>query len=276
MNFQVLHNPIIEEKFKLVPGAKPEYLFHGSPISNWYSIMRNGLKNYSGTDMMANGQAHGPGIYMTDSVQFSLSYSYEKTKLSENKLFVIGVVQVLDRESFKKTTSIYVINDDTKILIRYLILTDGTHLPDIQKYIMSDRVAEIKSFNDNINSIIIKRLSKELKLLESLPKVTVSTAPARWTINLDSTYTIEIKFFDSYPTDPPFVRVVQPLILDSPMVDHSGLIRLPELTLKNWNTKITISSLITKIYALLQISKHKPGSYDETKAFENYCQNQFL
>ena len=38
-------------------------MFHGSGINNWYSIVRNGLRNLSNTGMMTAGAAHGAGIY---------------------------------------------------------------------------------------------------------------------------------------------------------------------------------------------------------------------
>jgi len=37
------------------------YAFHGSPIGNWHSILRAGLKNYSNTPKMRCGAAYGPG-----------------------------------------------------------------------------------------------------------------------------------------------------------------------------------------------------------------------
>lgn len=39
------------------------FLFHGSGINNWYSIIRNGLRNLSNTGMMTAGAAYGEGIY---------------------------------------------------------------------------------------------------------------------------------------------------------------------------------------------------------------------
>lgn len=38
-------------------------MFHGSGINNWYSIVRNGLRNLSNTGMMTAGAAYGAGIY---------------------------------------------------------------------------------------------------------------------------------------------------------------------------------------------------------------------
>ena len=39
------------------------YVFHGSAIENWYSIIRNGIRNLSNTHMMTAGAAYGPGVY---------------------------------------------------------------------------------------------------------------------------------------------------------------------------------------------------------------------
>ena len=171
MNFQVIHHPKIEEKFKTI---KPQYLFHGSAIGNWYSIMRNGLKNYSGTNMMAHGAAYGSGIYLSDQASFSLGYSMRGTAYNDDKsqiMYVIGVVQIMDeKENYKKAPNIYVVDDDNKILLRYLILTNGKNLNKVQKYVMIDRVNEISLYNKNITAITIKRLRQELKNIDALSK----------------------------------------------------------------------------------------------------------
>lgn len=63
------------------------YAFHGSGFGNWHSILRVGLKNYSGTDLMSTGksltdvlsqwvgQAYGAGIYLSPSSSTSLGYA---------------------------------------------------------------------------------------------------------------------------------------------------------------------------------------------------------
>jgi poly [ADP-ribose] polymerase 6/8 len=51
------------------------WAWHGSAIGNWHSILRHGLKNFSGTNKQANGAAYGPGIYMAIDSGTSLGYS---------------------------------------------------------------------------------------------------------------------------------------------------------------------------------------------------------
>lgn len=51
------------------------YTFHGSSLSNWFSILYYGLKNYSGTSRQRNGAVYGPGIYMAEDYNTSNSYS---------------------------------------------------------------------------------------------------------------------------------------------------------------------------------------------------------
>ena len=45
-------------------GKTSKLFFHGSLPQNFHSIIRNSLKNYSGTANQTNGAFHGNGIYM--------------------------------------------------------------------------------------------------------------------------------------------------------------------------------------------------------------------
>jgi len=51
------------------------FCFHGSIAANWHCILRQGLKNASGTKLMSSGQAYGPGIYLARDSGTSASYS---------------------------------------------------------------------------------------------------------------------------------------------------------------------------------------------------------
>lgn len=287
INFQVIHNSKIEEKFKT---NKPEYLFHGSAIGNWYSIMRNGLKNYSNTKMMQNGAAYGPGIYLSDKITCSSHYSSQG---SQNKLKIIGVVQILNKEKYKKTSSIYVVDDEEKIILRYLILTNNCYLEDIQKYIMVERTSEIELYNKNNNFILMKRLRQEIKNIEILPKkypqlnkLKININNMRISISFDNNYEIEIIIPDSYPGDPPFVRIVKPIISFNNFINDAGVIRLPELSINKWNSRVKLADIVIKIFELLKISnedKNRKGKknkkkkeYNYDKAYENYCNNLLL
>lgn len=51
------------------------FLWHGSPVDRWHSIIRNGLKNYSNTSHMRCGAACGEGIYFAPDSGTSIGYS---------------------------------------------------------------------------------------------------------------------------------------------------------------------------------------------------------
>ena len=51
------------------------FAFHGSEISNWHSILRNGLYNASNTNLMSTGAVFGPGIYLSPDINTSWSYT---------------------------------------------------------------------------------------------------------------------------------------------------------------------------------------------------------
>lgn len=62
----------VEKKFNI---PNPEYFFHGSPLGNWFSILRNGIKNCSKSKLMANGAAGGSGVYGADNISTPLVYA---------------------------------------------------------------------------------------------------------------------------------------------------------------------------------------------------------
>eukprot|EP00670_Eutreptiella_braarudii_P011494 CAMPEP_0174319472 /NCGR_PEP_ID=MMETSP0810-20121108/8890_1 /TAXON_ID=73025 ORGANISM="Eutreptiella gymnastica-like, Strain CCMP1594" /NCGR_SAMPLE_ID=MMETSP0810 /ASSEMBLY_ACC=CAM_ASM_000659 /LENGTH=180 /DNA_ID=CAMNT_0015430031 /DNA_START=167 /DNA_END=709 /DNA_ORIENTATION=+ len=51
------------------------YAFHGSGLGNWHSILRLGLKNFSGTEKQSHGAVYGPGIYMAVDGATALFYA---------------------------------------------------------------------------------------------------------------------------------------------------------------------------------------------------------
>eukprot|EP01083_Nonionella_stella_P001411 4058_1 len=67
--------PDREKEFQELRAANGSFLaWHGSPMGNWHSILRMGLKNYSKTKHQSNGAAYGSGIYFGRN--FNLSWGY--------------------------------------------------------------------------------------------------------------------------------------------------------------------------------------------------------
>lgn len=85
------------------------YLWHGSHGERWHSIIRNGLKNGTGTKLQQNGAVLGEGIYFARSSGTSWGYS----KLSDNKykssvmgkqLHIISLVEIANLPIGKEVT----------------------------------------------------------------------------------------------------------------------------------------------------------------------------
>jgi len=67
--------PTREKEFQDLRASNSSFLaWHGSPMGNWHSILRMGLRNYSKTKHQSNGAAYGSGIYFGRN--FSLSWGY--------------------------------------------------------------------------------------------------------------------------------------------------------------------------------------------------------
>lgn len=61
------------------------YLWHGSNVNRWYSILHNGLKDLGRTvDRVHAGPIYGDGIYQSNSSSYSLPYSYSSQNLYIN------------------------------------------------------------------------------------------------------------------------------------------------------------------------------------------------
>lgn len=153
----------IENKFEL-----KYFLFHGSNISCWYSIIKNGLKVMSGTKLMQNDASYGKGIYFSNSFMISLGYSKTEANIFRNNThssvsntIAVGVFEVQeDPEKYKKSNGIYVINNESIILLRTLVLLDynSTVPSNISDYFLKE-TPQHKLINKlNVENLKNKRL----------------------------------------------------------------------------------------------------------------------
>lgn len=153
---------------------------------------------------------------------------------------------------------------------------------------MINRKTEIASYNKNISSIIYKRLNYEMKNIDKISndpekyqefknlKVT-NTEGLKLLVNFNYNnidQVLEIRVPDSFPIDPPFIRIIKPKI-KSNFVNNNGIINLPELSVKKWNSKIKLADILIKIFELLKISKMEQGEYDYDyeNIYKNYCES---
>jgi len=102
------------------------YAFHGSPCENWHSIVRNGLRNASGTSLQIHGTAYGKGIYMSPYLSTSSGY----TRSGSTGTIVIAVCEVINHDIKKSTQSksndIWVVPNESYVTTRMLLLFQGS------------------------------------------------------------------------------------------------------------------------------------------------------
>jgi poly [ADP-ribose] polymerase 6/8 len=120
------------------PGAEREFqtlkekfggmfLFHGSEGCRWHSIIRNGLKNASGTEMQANGAVLGAGIYFARSSETSQGYSkesinhYERSSLGR-KLKILAICEVARDPTLSDHDWAHTLQNEHACIVRFLLV----------------------------------------------------------------------------------------------------------------------------------------------------------
>lgn len=118
--------PALERAFtdaKAKQGAFKAY--HGSGFANWHSILRNGLKNLSGTNLMSSGAAYGNGIYLAETSGVSSGYAqaakgWKNSKYGEVGLSCISLCEVIN--AGYTAQPYYVVPVDNHVVTRYLFI----------------------------------------------------------------------------------------------------------------------------------------------------------
>lgn len=159
--YDVSHGGSTEAKFR---GKQVMYLFHGSAIHNWGSILRNGLKT-TNKDLLTNGAAHGSGIYMTKTLATAYRYS--------NNNCIVALCE-LDAECDKYSKDwCHVIPDESLVLVRSLIeisskqfTANGKKIEDALLQLYHKNADVIAKNISNMQNRRKVRLSKEIAQLE--------------------------------------------------------------------------------------------------------------
>lgn len=242
----------IENKFK-----QKYFLFHGSNISSWYPIVKNGLKVMSGTNMMANGAAFGIGIYFSNQFNISLSYCSR----SSNQIGVVGVFEVLeDPEKYKKTSTIFVINDEKIVLLRTLVLVNSktTHVPNSLSNYFIKELPLLKQTNQiNVGMLKNKRLEGEYKKLSNLDFIDEIKIidQYKWIVNFKQIKNIKPSIeiiFSNYPLNPPIIKLFNDsnnnIKKINGLTDVKGNINIDIINPSNWKITNTLSEISTILY----------------------------
>lgn len=288
--FRVDHDPITDSKFSQ---NDPQYLFHGSTLSNWYSIIMNGLKVYSGTKMQLHGAAYGTGVYLSNTLGTSAGYGVDK--YCQSGLCVYGVFQVAqNKETYKKAPTIYVVDKENELILRYLIVTKTIYgnvgmkrmggnnfvnqqnkMAEIDKYFIETRGHEIKTSQDNYNIIKIKRISHDVSKIERLCKdkgfkLVCDYGNTKLFLEKNGVK-FGVTYKEDYPMSPPFVWVVKTnKKIESNDLLKNGALFNKKLSYKTWQPTAEIHKIIKGLLDCVTDEDCQEKINDEKISFEEY------
>jgi len=271
--YKIVHPTYKEEEFEKLKKDQfsGAYLFHGSRWHNWYSILRNGLKNCSKTQLMTAGAAYGNGIYLSDSFDFCCGYG-----LSNNR-YVVGVFEVLgSKNDYRKGGSVFVVADDKKLIQKYLLIIPTSKKSSVGSEISTLFGTELKREEAKVKTLVItkgiKRLIREYKRISKLDlkklgfkinvdnkdlylwKVFITEFEKGLPITNDmerfgiKEIEFEMKFPQNFPMSPPFIRIIKPRFQHlTGHVTQAGALCMQILTDKYWSPACSLESLIVTI-----------------------------
>ncbi len=218
------------------------YLFHGSPLGNWHSILRSGIKNMSGTRFMTTGQAHGPGVYATNDICIAASYG-----CSGNSKIHVAVLELLvDPEQFIKTPGIYVIPNDKILFPRYLLVLDKSPKANGQ-----DLLAFYKKLREGLIKPNIKPKRLALDGAEISHYKVEELSPTCWVLYIK--YSLLRCYLLNYPFNAPVLQLVNKLKNPNPNFDEHGCYLYPE----EWMLTNSIKDVIAHVIQHANLSNEE-------------------
>lgn len=305
--YKINHPFYVENEFKKKSNEiNNSYLFHGSPSECWYSILRNGIKIMSATNMQLNGASYGSGIYTSNDYNFSLSYA---TRCMDSvKKPIVGVYEVIgSKDTYAtKNKSIFLIPSNDLCLLRYLIVGKASDIKNTQNkkskninkiYEKEDTPkSEIDFINQYFESVLQEKKLNETIRMKSINNKKLMNEYKRMTTNEKFNYQIKLvdenllnwqvtylgvticfKFPELFPFEPPFVYIVKPKFnLSAQNITSDGAICSEYLTKSNWLPAISIECLIVQIFSLIiepnitYMVNQSNDSYDEQLAIKSY------
>jgi hypothetical protein len=212
-----------------------DYLYHGSPIKNWHSIIHAGLHVYSNTKHMTSGAMHGPGIYLSDTMVFSNTYSYSGTEHGDR--LVMGIFELLrnPRDKYYKAKSIYVVPTIDELQLAYIVeYKAGTATEDVSKTIIKlcqSHIASITQSREQLRAVAYARLTKEIARFTFDPDVlSVVEHTMDYIRILIKKHAITLHV-DNYPVDAPRIEATCPCL--ATYIPHCAPIWTPTMRIES-------------------------------------------
>jgi len=294
--FKMTYDSYIESKFSSDDATgkskKTVFRFHGTPAENIMPILATGLRNCSkNEDLRLNGAVHGNGIYLSDSAEFSLGYCRTAYAGSGSRnMMAMLVYEVLDDPKWFKTSHIYVVDDESALILRYIVvISDYNYTKDspaftrLTSIMQGSTLKEAETKKEKEKTAVMtkafnKRLMIEYKQLMKKPvadlgfsiKLSEEGNLRIWMVcipvssldnptleaqmhKLDIPFLeLEIAFPEGYPIEPPFPRVIYPRFQSlTGHITAGGSICMEAISRSGWVPTTNMECLITQIKLVL-------------------------
>jgi poly [ADP-ribose] polymerase len=100
-------------------------LFHGSPVTNWFSILKNGFYiNPTQVGVPINGKAYGVGVYFSNHMSFSFPYC-NMGKYDDSGVAILGLCEVALCPKSVSQAPVFVIFNTNQYTFRYLVVVEN-------------------------------------------------------------------------------------------------------------------------------------------------------
>ena len=192
-------HPVHDKQFDAFKAAHGgSYLaFHGSGCGNWFNILHNGLKNFSGTAHQINGAAYGQGIYFSPAMELSAAYSaiapstdhYSPAETAADltppfdvkTLRVIALCEIIHEGTYAGTRDIWIQPRDDFVCVRMLFVYQHNRCPSRISEIRLDTNVELLR---DVHSVLGQVIHDDpqppvLDAAPPVPRAAAAIAPAR-------------------------------------------------------------------------------------------------
>lgn len=233
---------------RIIRVAHPErwYVYHGSNLGNWHSIIRNGIRSMSGTALQSNGQAYGQGVYTSKSIAIGQSYG-----ASRNNCSYVAVIELYeDPERYRCSNREFILlPPNLKITPRYLLkINNGkrkkTATQQDSEALLDYYRAARKASDDS--SRCERRVHAEIKSIAGYIK-NCSEDGKKITIEIER-FALTL-YIDGFPFAPPLICLTNQPDRHIETFDDQGIYQ-PVLT-EDWSPIRRLSDILAEVHVAL-------------------------
>jgi len=136
-------NPEKEREFadRINAGHERKVLFHGTTMQRLYSILCQGLRELSGTNLEQHGASYGKGIYVANEPETAWDYTQTFNKSWNGSQFsnfrvMLGCEYVGTSSPVSGFSGVHVIKDPAALMVRYIFIMPASACMPVARHLV--------------------------------------------------------------------------------------------------------------------------------------------